>query len=212
MKAIHFLLIPLFALAATATDAAKSDEKSALAVLASDADTQKKARACQKLAVVGGPKAVPALAALLSNEHLASYARSGLEVIDDPAAGEALRAALPKLKGRLLTGVVTSLGVRGDKAAVPSLQKIVGGTNLKAAESALASLARIGTQDAFASIVKTLKNGPARLRVPAAHAVLTAAEMLVKQGEKKAAKKLLKSIRAADVPEHIKQAATALFR
>ncbi|MBI4623157.1 MAG: hypothetical protein HY736_08065, partial [Verrucomicrobia bacterium] len=59
--------------------AAETPEAEALAVLASGAGVHEKARACQELAVVGGSASVPALAALLDHEHLADYARSGLE-------------------------------------------------------------------------------------------------------------------------------------
>ena len=65
-----------------------------VAVLDSDADLQKKAFACQQLAVVGEPAAVPALARLLADDKLADYARSALEMIAAPAAGAALRQAL----------------------------------------------------------------------------------------------------------------------
>jgi len=207
MKATRFLFIPLLALAANASGSTTDwDEDAALAVLASD--TQMKARACQALAVVGGPEAVPALAALLSDEHLASYARTALEVIKDPSAGEALRAALPQLKGRLLAGVVTSLGVRGDEAAVPELQKLVGGEDRGVAEAALAALANIGTEDALTTVTAALNQGPEELRISAAHAALEAAERLNKNGNEQAAAKLLKSVRAAVLPDHIKKAAT----
>ena len=75
-------------------------ETAALDVLASDAGLREKARACQELGDFGGPASVPALAALLGKEHLADYARSGLEGIKDPSAGEGLRTALPTLEGR----------------------------------------------------------------------------------------------------------------
>lgn len=212
MKAIPFLLLPVLALAATAQDtgigaAAKFDENAALAVLASDADVQKKARACQQLAVVGGPNAVSPLAALLGDDKLAAYARSGLEAINDPSAGEALRTALPKLEGRLQAGVVTSLGVRGDKAAVPALQKLVAEPKTGVAGPALAALAEIGTDEALATILQTLEKGPAQLRIHAAHAALSAAEKLGQQGKKDAAQKLLKAVQAADLPDYLKKAA-----
>ena len=124
MIAIRSLIPALlvFALAGSGPAAeTKTTESAALAVLASEAGVHEKARACQQLAVVGGPAAVPALASLLDHEPLADYARSGLEAIQDPAAGEALRKALPRLKGRLLAGAVNSLGVRRDTAAVPDL-------------------------------------------------------------------------------------------
>src|SRR4051812_45959141 len=55
----------------------KATEASALAVLGSSADMHEKARACQELAMLGGPASVSALAALLDDEHLSDYARSG---------------------------------------------------------------------------------------------------------------------------------------
>jgi hypothetical protein len=56
-----------------------------IAVLQSGADLHDKARACQRLAAVGGKEAVPVLAGLLADENLAAYARSALEAIADPS-------------------------------------------------------------------------------------------------------------------------------
>ena len=58
-----------------------------------------KAKACQRVGELGPREAVPALSALLSHEHLNTYARYGLEPIADPSADDALRAGLSKLKG-----------------------------------------------------------------------------------------------------------------
>ena len=60
-----------------------------------------KAKACQRAGELAAKEAVPALAALLNEEHLSVYARHGLEPIPDPSADDALRAALPKLKGNI---------------------------------------------------------------------------------------------------------------
>ena len=68
-----------------------------IAVLQSNAGLFEKARACQQLGENGAKEAVPALAALLTDEHLNAYARSGLEGIADPSAAEALRKALTKV-------------------------------------------------------------------------------------------------------------------
>ncbi|MBH53789.1 MAG: hypothetical protein CMI18_05520 [Opitutaceae bacterium] len=184
------------------------NEATALAVLASD--TEKKARACQALAVVGGPESVPTLAVLLNDEGLASYARTALEVIDDPAAGAALRSALPNLDGRLLTGVITSLGVRGDTEAVPALRELVGNSNRSIAGSALVALARIGTEDSMATVVAALNQGPEELRIAAAHAVLFKAEQLMKSGNADQARELGQAVSKAVLPDHILQAASAV--
>lgn len=208
MNPLRFSLIPLLAFLPSITQASPAwDEATALAVLASD--TEQKARACQVLAVVGGPEAVPALAELLDDNHLASYARTALEVIEDPSAGEALRAALTTLEGRLLAGVVTSIGVRGDETAVPALQELASHSEREVAESALVALAAIGSEEALATVVQALNQGPADLRVSAAHAALAAAEKMAKNGNEPAAQKLLDSVQSAILPEHIRQAAGA---
>jgi HEAT repeat protein len=72
----------------------------------------KKAKACQRIGELGAKEAVPALSALLSNEHLSTYARYGMEPIADSSVDDALRAALTKLKGDQLVGVINSIGKR----------------------------------------------------------------------------------------------------
>ena len=163
-------------------------------MLASDAGLPEKARACQELGDLGGPKSVAPLAALLNKEHLADYARSGLEGIKDPSAGVALRKALPTLEGRFLAGAVNSLGVRREVAAVPELQKLALDAKRGVAAEAIASLGMIANRDAAKTLQQVLSGGPADLRVPAAHAALVAAAHVAKVGNVAAARELLESV------------------
>lgn len=174
-----------------------------LAVLASNAELHEKARACQELGDYGGPEAVPALAALLNQETLADYARSGLEGIKDPSAGQALRDALTKLNGPYLAGAVNSLGVRREVAAVPDLQKLALDPKRGVAQEALASLGMIGTAEAAKTLQKVLADGPAELRVPAAHAALVAAAQLKNDGNPAAARSVLESVVRSLPPGHL---------
>lgn len=199
MKLLRFLVPVVVAIAfagcATPPPSKPSPvETAALAVLASDAGLKEKARACQELGDFGGPTAVPALAALLKDETLSDYARSGLEGIKDPTAGAALRQALPSLSGRLLAGAVNSLGVRREVAAVADLQKLALDGNRGVSPGAVASLGLIANRDAVSTLKKVLADGPAELRVPAAHASLVAAEQMAKAGEVAAARALLNSV------------------
>ena len=57
---------------------AEGDEAALVAVLKSDADLFQKAKACQRLAVIGKKECIPALAGLLGDERLSHYARYGL--------------------------------------------------------------------------------------------------------------------------------------
>jgi HEAT repeat protein len=195
MKLIRSLLPTLLVVAlAVPVQGAATSESAALAVLASDAGLQEKARACQELGDFGGPKSVAPLAALLNTEHLADYARSGLEGIKDPSAGRALRKALPTLEGRFLAGAVNSLGVRREIAAVPELQKLALDPKRGVAEEAVSSLGLIANRDAAKTLQQVLASGPAELRVAAAHASLVAAAQLAKDGQVAGARELLDSI------------------
>jgi len=102
-----------------------------------------KAKACQQLAVVGDKSAVPALAALLADPQLSHYARFGLEPIPDSSVDEALRAALGKVKGKLLVGVINSIGHRRDAKALGALAKLLHDADSEVAKAADAALTRI---------------------------------------------------------------------
>ena len=108
-----------------------------------EASAYAKAKACQRLAVVGNRAAVPALAALLTDPQLSHYARFALEPLPDPAAGDALRAALDKVKGPLLTGVINSIAHRKDAKAIPALAKLRNDPDPEIARAADAALARV---------------------------------------------------------------------
>ncbi len=209
MNAFRFLLPVLVcgALAGCATTSVPPaaepphpKEAEHLAVLANSTDLQARARACQELGVVGGSAAVAPLAALLGVEHLSDYARSGLEGIRDPAAGEALRRALPQLQGRYLAGAVNSLGVRRDRAAVSDLQRLALDPARGAAADAVAALGLIATPDAAEALQKVLAEGAAETKAAAAHAALAAAERLNREGQAGVARRLLESAVKA-VPE-----------
>ena len=86
-----------------------------------DAPIFEKAKACQRLGIIGSTNAVPALAELLADERLNLYARTGLEGIPGPEVDAAFRDAAKKLQGRPLVGVLNSIGQRGDDQAIDLL-------------------------------------------------------------------------------------------
>src|SRR5262249_34866476 len=82
------------------------NEADLIAVLRSDKPESDKAIACKYLSIYGSEAAVPELAKLLANEHLASWARTALEAIPGPVSDEALRKASESLSGNLLVGLI----------------------------------------------------------------------------------------------------------
>ncbi len=202
--------------------------KTLVTVLRSDAATFDKARACQQLAALGDKEAVPALAALLADEKLASHARSALESITDPSAAAALREALDRLHGNLLIGAINSLGARRDAPAVGAVEKLTRDRTPGVAEAAWAALGRIATPEAVETLRRGLDSHPASeqpsvgagrgagregglrrsIRAAVAHASLACAQQLLIQDKRAEAVALLDQVRAADLPEHIRASAT----
>lgn len=111
-----------------------------------DASTYAKAKACQRLAVIGDKSAVPALARLLGDPQLGHYARFALEPMRDAAADDALRAALAKVQGKQLIGVINSIGIRRDSKALTALEKLRHDSDIEVAKAADAASARIRPQ------------------------------------------------------------------
>jgi len=190
-------------------DAAKKAEAAKLTeVLRSDAAPFDKAKACQRLALIGTKDAVPALAALLADEQLGNYARFGLERIPDPSVDDALRDALGKLDGPLLVGVINSIGVRRDAKAVGALTGLVSDPTPDVAPKALAALGEIATAKAVEALHGALADDSAKLRSAAAEASLVGADRLLAQGKREEAAGLCDVARHADVPPHLRAAAT----
>jgi hypothetical protein len=128
----------------TVTDIMSMSSRQATAILTdSSSSVYAKAKACQRLAVVGNRMSVAPLAALLTDPQLSHYARTGLEPNPDASADDALRAALEKVKGPLQIGVINSIGKRKDKRALEALSKLRYDADADVAKAAEAALNRI---------------------------------------------------------------------
>ncbi len=200
-------LLTTSAPAAAATDTAEPTRK-LIAVLQSDAGLFDKARACQQLGECGSAEAVPALAALLPDPHLNAYARSGLEGIGDPSAAAALRAALATVKGKPLAGVINSLGVLRDAAALAALRELAAKPDSGVVADAWLAMGRIATSEAIQTLRQALAEAAEALRPSAAAACLLAAETQLAAGQAEAAVSLYDAVRAATVPVTLRAAAT----
>jgi len=187
--------------AAEATKAAKVSEAQLIGVLQSDAPAQDKAITCKRLAIDGSGKAVPALGSLLPDQELASWARIALEAIPDPAADAALRDAMGKLNGRLLIGVINSIGVRRDVHAVDGLADRLKDTDAAVASAAAVALGHIGNAPAVEHLERLLTGPRPTVRSAAAEGCVLCAEKLLAQGNATEAVRLYDKVRTADLPE-----------
>ena len=183
------------------------DQPKLIAMLKNPGSTLfQKAIACKKLAQVGGRESIAPLAALLGEERLGHYARFGLEPNPDPAVDDALRAALPKLKGRLLMGVIHSIGVRRDAKALDALGKLMNSSDVEIAQAASASVGTIGGLPA----AKLLREALGRTKPPilpvVARAALVCAEGLMAANRAQALE-LYTALSGASMPKVVHLAA-----
>jgi hypothetical protein len=192
-------------------------EAELLAVLKkSGASLKDKADACRQLALVGTRAAVPVLADLLDDEHLDHMARYALEPIPDPSVDVVLRAALGKLKGRPLVGVIGSIGVRHDTKAVAPLSQRLADADPEVARAAARALGSIGTPEAGKALMRCLAADPPASNQPALYeGLFRCAEALAARGSRDEALAIYDSLRGGKRPSQVEtgaQRAASLLR
>jgi len=201
----------LFLSATTTAEAQESSkpgqpsEPQLIQLLRSDAPAAVKAPACKQLAIYGSEAAVPELAKLLTDEQLASWARIALEAIPGSAADEALRGAAGALKGKLLIGVINSIAVRRDAAAVEVLASRLQDQDVETASAAAAALGHIGNPAALKALQQTLAGAPtganAGVKAAVAEGCVLCAERLLAAGSRDEAAAVYDQVRKAEVPK-----------
>lgn len=179
--------------------AAPKKESELIAILRSDKPEGEKALACKHLSVYGTNEAVPELAKLLSNERLASWARIALEAIPGATVDESLRKAAESLQGRLLVGVINSIGVRRDAGAVGLLSGRLEDKDAEVASAAAVALGRVGNAAAAERLAGMLAGAPAAVRSAIAEGCVLCAERFLADGKSPEAVKLYDQVRKADV-------------
>ena len=171
------LVLPTEALAQQPLPA-EGDESQLLAILNSDAELFDKAKACQRLAIIGTSKSVPVVVKLLADPGLSHYARTALEANPSVEVDKAFREALGELKGRQLVGVINSVATRKDRQSVDALVSLAAGDDNEVAAAAVSALGAFATPESISAVQQVLTDKPS-LRVTAADACLTAADWLL---------------------------------
>ena len=201
---VFLLAAVIFATAPSAraedSSSTREQEKSLLALLRSDAPGAEKAIACKKLAIYGSSDSVADLAKLLPDPKMSSWARIALEAIPGDEADEALRRAIESLDGKLLVGVINSIGVRRDDGAVESLTARLKDAEADVASAAAVALGHIGGDTATQSLRKALAAAPQNVRSAVAEGCVLCAERLMAAGRSDAAAEIYDEVRNADVP------------
>lgn len=181
-----------------------------LALLQSASSLEDKAEACRLISISGDASAVPLLEPMLADEELSHMARYALEPMPGDEVDAALRRALSASSGVLKAGVISSLGIRRDSAAVPELIAALKDNEECVGEAAARALGRIASPES----VKALKATLAQPNLSYAFAqalgdgLFIAAETVCENGNAAEAAKLYDTVYSIEtLPIHLRVAA-----
>lgn len=182
-------------------------EQKFIAFLKSDAGLPGKDFVCKQLSVAGSDASVPVLIGMLNDPKTADMGRYALERIPGSAVDRALRDALPKSSGKVRIGIVNTVGIRRDAAAVPSLRTVAFGSQPAEASAALYALAHIADNAALEVLSEAQTKTAGPVRADAAEAYLQSANRLVERGNTAAALPIYRKLYATNDPATVRAAA-----
>lgn len=169
-----------------------------------------KAEACRLLSISGDTSAIPFLEPLLLDEKLSHMARYALEPMPGTGADETLCRALTLTSGSVKAGIISSLGIRRNAAAVPDLVACLADGNGDVSEAAARALGRIGDPKSIQALENALKQSTLSYAFMQAlgDGLFAAAETACANRKSAAAVHLYDTIHANEaLPMHIRAAA-----
>ncbi len=134
----------------------------------------------QQLRLVASSEQAPALVPLLKDPATSMDARATLELIPGEAAGKALLEALKDTEGAVAIGIVASLGVRRDAAAVPVIAPLLKAPADQMRRQAAWSLGQIATPAAAEALLAAELNRAVAEALAATLSAVKSDEKLVK--------------------------------
>ncbi len=171
------------------------------------ASAEAKDDACARLELIGTERSVAALAGLLTNAQFSHSARYALESMPTAKAGKALIEALPMTSGLLQVGIINSLAVRGESAAVPALGKLLSGSDETVEVASAEALGRIGGPKAVKMLQADIAKSTNPLHDAEVDGILTCANHLLDAGKQGEALKLFRGLYTTEKPDRVRVAA-----
>lgn len=209
MRSLLLTGLCLLVSAATSLKAEVSEAGRLAGVIQSGAPAVEKEDACWRLKQIGNADSVPALATLLTDEHLYQAACDALETMPFAEAETALLAAIGKTTGEAKAGVIHALGERRNSLAVPALAVLLNEANSGTAEAATRALGKIGGPAAVAALRGSLRSAAPPLRAARVDALLHCATQLARSGDKAGARRIFEQFNRPQESGHVRAAAFA---
>lgn len=127
-------------------------EDKLLAAIQSELPVTPKTILFQQLQLVATPRAVPVLAAMLSDTNLSHGARSVLEVLPGQVPNTALSRALNETRKNQLIGIIGTLGNRRGRDTVTALVPLLTNSEVQVVTATVSALGKIASDDALAAL------------------------------------------------------------
>jgi len=204
------ITIAILALAALLTPAwaQNTEEEGLINTLSSGATSQEKDAACKRLKEIGTARAVPALAACLTDDFLSQPARDALRVLPGPEAAQALLAGIQETSGINRAGIIDSLGARREETAIPTLCELLADRQEVVAAAAARALGSIGAPAVIDPLQRALPRATGKVRAAVIDALLTTSVQLRNDGDTKRSAKVAKFLLENDgIETHVRTAA-----
>jgi HEAT repeat protein len=186
-----------------------TDEPRLIQVLQSGVSAADKEDACRRLKQIGTVKSIPALATLLTDEHLYQSACNALETMSAVEAAQALQAALKTSAGKPKVGIIHSLGERRYRPATGELAQLLNDPDSLVAASAARALGRIGGNEASRPLRQSLSTAVEPDRSAIVDALLDCGSQLLVAGNVAEARQIFQQFADAREKEQIRVAAYA---
>jgi len=172
-----------------------------------EASREAKIFICRKLWLIATVEQLPVLSKLLDDEDLSHMARYVLQPMRDPAVDAALRDALGRLKGKMLVGVINTIGQRRDLKATDALIQLLRHEDESVATAAARALGNFGDPRAAKAIAAARARAAGRFKDSLTQAWLHGADSLLKAGHKDEAAAIFETLYDASEPRHVRTAA-----
>jgi HEAT repeat protein len=169
--------------------------------------------ACQQLAILPNPRALPALARLLKSPEDTGFACFALAAYPPGKADKILRIALSDSTGDARIQIIETLGDRRDRKAVALMIRLAKDSGLPEARAVVVALGKIGSPAAREALANLQAAGPPGLRPELLEARARMAEQLAKSGDRRGAMAIYQEQLAPSCPRSLRRGALmALIR
>ena len=171
-----------------------------LSYLKSNATLASKDYVCRQLSLIGTEASTSQLSAMLLTPETSDMARYALERIPGDRVNEVLRRRLSGTSGKERIGIINTLGVRRDAAAVAVLKVFLRDGDAATAGAAAAALGTIATLPALAVLSEARPRATGIQLYQILDATLTCAARLASTGNREAAWKVYQELNRPDQP------------